>query len=149
MPSTSDSILKQLNVPARSLPETFSIDLYPGHKIGTPSLLFTRIDEKMEQVWRNKFGGSQSNNEEAKPQLSKSQLAKQAKAAKQAKETVKVPDTPETKALNESISKQGTKVRDIKSGAIKGGDLGAEVENLKKLKVALEELAKKLTNTSL
>lgn len=142
MPSTSESIINQLNAPPRTLPETFAIDLYPGHKIGTPSILFTRIDEKMEDVWRTKFGGMQA--DEAKPELSKKQLAKQAKAAKAAKEAVKVPDTPEAKALNDSITAQGTRIRDIKSGSIKDADLDKELAHLKQLKTDMEAIIKKL-----
>ena len=140
MPSTSESIIEQLNAPPRTLPDTFAIDIYPGHKIGTPSLLFTRIDEKMEDVWRRKFGGAQA--EAPKPELSKKQLAKQAKAAKAAKEAVKVPDTPEAKALNDSITAQGSRIRDIKSGAIKEADLDKEVAQLKQLKADMDAMIK-------
>ncbi|TIA95804.1 hypothetical protein E3P94_03543 [Wallemia ichthyophaga] len=142
MPSTSESIINQLNAPPRTLPETFAIDLYPGHRIGTPSILFTRIDEKMEDVWRKKFGGMQS--EEPKPELSKKQLAKQAKAAKAAKEAVKVPDTPEAKVLNDSILAQGDRIRDVKSGSINDADLDKEVAHLKQLKNDMEAMIKKL-----
>lgn len=142
MPSTSESIINQLNAPPRTLPETFAIDLYPGHRIGTPSILFTRIDEKMEDVWRKKFGGMQS--EEPKPELSKKQLAKQAKAAKAAKEVVKVPDTPEAKVLNDSILAQGDRIRDVKSGSINDADLDKEVAHLKQLKNDMEAMIKKL-----
>lgn len=41
MPSTSDSILEQLNAPARSVPEVLSTDILPGHEIGTPEHLST------------------------------------------------------------------------------------------------------------
>ncbi|TIC08713.1 methionyl-tRNA synthetase [Wallemia mellicola] len=143
MPSTSESIINQLDAPARTLPESFAIDLYPGHKIGTPSILFTRIDEKMEDVWRQKFGGSQDGQPKA-PELSKKQLAKQAKAAKAAKESAKVPDTPEAKALNDNIITQGNRIRDIKSGVIKDADLGKEVAQLKQLKNDMDVMIKKL-----
>lgn len=58
MPQTSEDILKQLQAPARSLPLKFSIDIYPGHKLGEPKHLFTRIDPKKEDVWRKQFGGA-------------------------------------------------------------------------------------------
>lgn len=57
MPSTGDNILKQLNAPSRSLPTSFSIDLFPGHVLGKADHLFKRIDPKMEDVWRLQFGG--------------------------------------------------------------------------------------------
>jgi len=58
MPATSDSILTQLNAPARVVPELFSNDLLAGHTIGTPEHLFKKIEENMEEVWRLKFSDS-------------------------------------------------------------------------------------------
>lgn len=57
MPSTSDAILLQLNLPERSLPESFTIDVFPGHRIGKADYLFKRIEPKMEEVWRKQYGG--------------------------------------------------------------------------------------------
>lgn len=57
MPATTEGILEQLQAPARSLPLKFTIDIWPGHKLGQPKHLFTRIDPKMEDVWRKQFGG--------------------------------------------------------------------------------------------
>ena len=51
MPSTSESVLTQLNAPARAVPEVFSIDILPGHQIGVPEHLFKRIDEKMVDIY--------------------------------------------------------------------------------------------------
>lgn len=63
MPQTSDDILAQLQAPARSLPLKFSIDIFPGHKLGEPKHLFTRIDPKKEDVWRKQFGGESTTQE--------------------------------------------------------------------------------------
>ncbi|OLY82357.1 putative methionine-tRNA ligase, cytoplasmic [Smittium mucronatum] len=60
MPQVSQSITIQLNAPARLIPDTFDLDLLPGHVIGKPSHLFSNIDESMADVWRAKYGGSQS-----------------------------------------------------------------------------------------
>ncbi|EEB06121.1 cytoplasmic methionine-tRNA ligase Mrs1 [Schizosaccharomyces japonicus yFS275] len=59
IPATSDSIYKQLNAPALAIPDEWTLDLLPGHRIGNAEYLFTRIDESMEEVWRGKYGGSQ------------------------------------------------------------------------------------------
>lgn len=61
MPSTSTSIYKQLNAPAAAIPDTWELCLLPGHRIGEPEYLFTRIDESMEEEWRSKYGGNGSN----------------------------------------------------------------------------------------
>ena len=58
MPSTEASMLRQLNAPERSLPEAFEIDLQSGHQLGKAEYLFKRIDPKMEEVWRQQFGGA-------------------------------------------------------------------------------------------
>ncbi|KAI8093160.1 tRNA synthetases class I (M)-domain-containing protein [Halteromyces radiatus] len=60
MPATSDSISRQINAPLRTIPDTFSYDLHGGHKLNGAEYLFTRIDEKMEQVWKAKYGGSKN-----------------------------------------------------------------------------------------
>ncbi|CEG82275.1 Putative Methionine-tRNA ligase (EC:6.1.) [Rhizopus microsporus] len=56
MPATSDSMCRQLNAPARTIPDQFTLDILPGHVLGGAEYLFTRIDEKMEQVWKSKYG---------------------------------------------------------------------------------------------
>lgn len=70
MPSTATSILEQLNAPMISIPDKWTPDaLSGGHKIGKAAYLFTRIDEKKEQEWRTKYGGTQASRlaeEEAK-----------------------------------------------------------------------------------
>lgn len=59
MPETAESIDKQLNAPARRIPDEFTIDILGGHHIGKAAYLFKRIDEKQIEEWRNKFGGQQ------------------------------------------------------------------------------------------
>jgi methionyl-tRNA synthetase len=57
MPSTTTAILSQLNAPARSLPNEFSIDILPGHTLGKADHLFKKIDnidtgeEVAEAIW--------------------------------------------------------------------------------------------------
>ncbi|KAI8393959.1 tRNA synthetases class I (M)-domain-containing protein [Radiomyces spectabilis] len=60
MPATSDSISQQLNAPLRKIPNEFTMDILPGHKLNGAAYLFTRIDEKMEEVWKNKYGGKKN-----------------------------------------------------------------------------------------
>ncbi|KAI5793255.1 tRNA synthetases class I (M)-domain-containing protein [Geopyxis carbonaria] len=83
MPATSQSICQQLNAPLRSIPETWAPeDLLPGHVIGKAAYLFSRIDEKKEDEWRNKYGGKQ---EAVVKDDKKKEKAKGKKGAKQAK----------------------------------------------------------------
>lgn len=57
MPAVTEDILAQVQAPARTLPTKFTVDIWPGHKLGEPKHLFTRIDPKKEDVWRKQFGG--------------------------------------------------------------------------------------------
>ncbi|EMR10130.1 methionine-tRNA ligase [Pneumocystis murina B123] len=56
MPSTSNSILQQLNLPQKSISNTWQLDILPGHKIHKAQYLFFKIPEEMETVWRNQYG---------------------------------------------------------------------------------------------
>jgi methionyl-tRNA synthetase len=63
MPETATAVLQQLNAPARAVPDVFAIDILSGHKLGEPTHLFKRIDEKQSDAWRAKFGGSSPSGE--------------------------------------------------------------------------------------
>jgi methionyl-tRNA synthetase len=79
MPSTSENIVKQLNAPLRKIPDTWDPqDILPGHTIGKAAYLFSRIDEKKEDEWREKYGGKQADD-----------LKKADAAAKKAKKDAK------------------------------------------------------------
>ncbi|BFZ56130.1 methionine--tRNA ligase mes1 [Savitreella phatthalungensis] len=59
MPSTAENMCQQLNAPLPRIPEQFDTEvLQPGHSIGKAAYLFSRIDEKKEEEWRAKYGGS-------------------------------------------------------------------------------------------
>jgi methionyl-tRNA synthetase len=90
MPATSLSMVRQLNAPFRSIPDTWSPeDILPGHCIGKAAYLFSMIDPKMEEVWRNKYGGKQ---EQATQEDKKQEKKKGKKAAKQ--QDNKKPEVP-------------------------------------------------------
>lgn len=59
LPSTSDDIAKILNAPKRTIPSTFDLDLMAGHCIGTPFLLFNRLDDTLVKELRVKYAGKQ------------------------------------------------------------------------------------------
>lgn len=60
MPAVAHSICEQLNAPLRSIPDTWiPEDLLPGHVIGKAAYLFSVIDKKQEEGWRNRYGGRQ------------------------------------------------------------------------------------------
>ncbi|CDZ98173.1 methionyl-trna synthetase [Phaffia rhodozyma] len=150
MPVTADSICKQLNAPLRALPEAFSIDILPGHKLNQAEHLFKEIKEEKIDEWRKRYGGESSTPDAATPVLSKNQAAKKAKA-EAAAALASLPRTPEVLALEAQIKTQGDKVTGLKKEKKEGGEaeLASEVGELKKLKADLEALGRALKGMSL
>ncbi|KAJ1979211.1 methionine--tRNA ligase mes1 [Dimargaris cristalligena] len=60
MPSTARAMCQQLNAPLHVIPTEFNLDLLPGHVVGEAEHLFKRIDEKMADVYRERYGGGSS-----------------------------------------------------------------------------------------
>jgi methionyl-tRNA synthetase len=94
MPGTSDSILEQLNAPFLTIPSIEALEngwkadsLKAGHKIGKAAYLFSRIDPKKADEWRDAFGGSQA--ERAKKAEEAAKLAAKKAAAKAKKKEKK------------------------------------------------------------
>lgn len=58
MPETSEKVLQMLNIQNCSvaLPDSFSPILCPGHKIGEPSVLFSKIEAKTVEQLKERFG---------------------------------------------------------------------------------------------
>ncbi|KDQ15876.1 hypothetical protein BOTBODRAFT_144906 [Botryobasidium botryosum FD-172 SS1] len=146
MPSTSTEILAQLNAPARTVPERLSVDILPGHILGSPAHLFKRIDEKMADVWRAMFGGGATE----QPKEAAVSKRKAAAAAKKAGVKNVIADenavkTVEMVELEKKIAAQGDLVRGIKSGTVQGQSLDEALAELLKLKASLSGLASAVT----
>ncbi|KAK9478549.1 tRNA synthetases class I (M)-domain-containing protein [Lipomyces japonicus] len=85
LPETSKGIVEQLNAPFRKIPDEFSLDLLPGHVIGKAKYLFSRIDEKKEDIWRSQFGGgSKVKSEEEKKKEEKKKKKEEKKKKREA-----------------------------------------------------------------
>lgn len=153
MPSTSDSILEQLQATPRVIPDSFAIDLFPGHRIGQAAHLFSRIDTKNVDKWRAQYGGAAAAQAaDDAPKLSKKQQDKLRKAQQKAAAELagSTPRTAEQEALEGRIREQGEVVKAIKGGGqVEGkGGVEEEVAKLKGLKGELEELTKRLAGVS-
>jgi methionyl-tRNA synthetase len=147
MPATSESILSQLNAPARAVPEVFAIDILEGHTIGKPTHLFGKIDEEMVKSLAAKFAGDESKTNSAPPDQLKTtpDLPSKRKAAVAAKGKAKtnpdLPKTPEMEKLEKEITAQGMKVRELKGQTPKDdAKIKNEVDVLKALKAELEKM---------
>lgn len=149
MPATSESILTQLNAPARVAPNVLATDILPGHKIGTPEHLFKKIEDSMAETWRKKFGGEEAPLEPSTDPLRTAPGGKR-KTANAKKTSVKpspasdVPKSPETLALEVKVAEQGQIVRGLKGQTPRTAELDAQikaaVDVLKQLKAELETL---------
>ncbi|KAK7749510.1 hypothetical protein SLS53_000085 [Cytospora paraplurivora] len=115
MPGTAVSIFEQLGLePQPSIPDTWVTDgIKPGHKLGTPKLLFTQIPAAKVEEWREAYGGEEVRKakELAAKKAEEKRLAKEREkekkrqkklAAAQAKEN----EQPATKASVESTEKK-------------------------------------------
>jgi len=156
MPSTTTSILKQLNAPARTVPTELCNDLLAGHTLGEPEYLFKKIDEKNADVWRSRFGGIQATAagvEVVAAPVSKGTISKPLKNAKKKSEAGPVeaheiharvvnPGSKEVLELERQIQAQGDKVRRIKAGSALEDDepYGEALAELKRLKLTLHEI---------
>lgn len=58
MPSTTTQINEILNTAPLAIPDSFELAIEPGHCIGKPQYLFSRIDEKKIDEWKALFGGA-------------------------------------------------------------------------------------------
>lgn len=156
MPATSASILSQLNAPARTVPDMFSIDLLPGHHIGTPEHLFKKIEEKMADVWRAQFAGKDpaaaaapvANGTPAASATSKRKAGATKKGTQNVAEAGESDGlkSAEVLALDAKIAWQGNVVRELKARAPRTKELDEEtaiaIADLKKLKAERAALPK-------
>lgn len=130
IPATCSSIRKQLNVPFLQIPSEEDVAtgwqpiyIKPGHKIGKAEYLFTRIDEKKAEEWKEFFGGNQA--ERAKKEKEEAELA--AKKAAQ-KEKAKAKKAEKKAAAGKSIgnveqsAKGGEKGKELANGVLEVGD---------------------------
>lgn len=156
MPSTSTSILSQLNAPARSVPHLFSVDILSGHHIGKQEYLFRKIEEEKADEWRAQFAGNVpapapgANETHATSATSKRKAAAANKSAPNPAEEqvgeVDGPKSAEALALDSKIVEQGDLVRELKARKPRSKELEEEtavaIAELKKLKAERAALSK-------
>lgn len=96
MPATSVSILQQLDAPVLLIPTLEQLkdgwkpnSLKSGHKIGKAKYLFSRIDPKKADEWREAFGGSQAERAKKADDAAKAAAKKAAVKAKKLEKKAK------------------------------------------------------------
>lgn len=125
MPSTSESICKQLNATLGFIPDAWNPEiLKSGHKIGKAAYLFTRIDDKKVAEWKAQFGGSAESRaaeEAAKRKKQEEKEKKKAKKAAKAAEAAQATLGEKVAGVVEKITGKGTDERK-QDGAPVAGD---------------------------
>ncbi|OTF70519.1 methionine-tRNA ligase, cytoplasmic-like protein [Euroglyphus maynei] len=129
MPDTTRQLQEQINFRCNLLPKNhrFVCLLKPGHKIGKPSPLFKKLEQKEIDIFRKKFAGSNADRE--KETTNAVQLAKFFESI----------SLKTDKELEQMIADQGDKVRRLKADKAEKKIINDEVQILLKLKSTLAE----------
>ncbi|KAK5608807.1 Methionine--tRNA ligase, cytoplasmic, partial [Crenichthys baileyi] len=136
MPAVSQTIRDQLNAPQSCIntmlqgPGTFVCALRAGHRIGTVSPLFQKLEADQIEALKKRFGGQQN--------TASTQPAAVPAPAVLAEVKVAVGSDPENaKQLAKAVAEQGDKVRALKSQKAEKDLITAEVSKLLDLKKQL------------
>ncbi|KAG8585605.1 hypothetical protein GDO81_005089, partial [Engystomops pustulosus] len=139
MPSISTVIQEQLLVPqeASVLTSDFRCVLPEGHRIGTVSPLFQKLENDQIESLRKRFGGGQQLNGDCTEKQVKAEPKTPSPAADPSKETAKVGDPERIKQLMQEVEKQGNHVRELKGKKAEKSVIDTEVQKLLALKKEL------------
>jgi tRNA-binding EMAP/Myf-like protein len=58
MPSVTEKILRQLNLPPVQIEDSFALTIPTGHKIGNPEVIFKKIEEKELKEFKHRYGAA-------------------------------------------------------------------------------------------
>uniref|UniRef100_A0A7N6BY45 Methionine--tRNA ligase, cytoplasmic n=1 Tax=Anabas testudineus TaxID=64144 RepID=A0A7N6BY45_ANATE len=135
MPKVSQTIRDQLNAPQSCISTmlygttgTFVCSLRAGHRIGTVSPLFQKLEVDQIEALKKRFGGQQV----FEPATVPAPAAPAADAA-----TVNGVDPEKAKQLTQAVAEQGDKVRALKTQKAEKAVITAEVTKLLDLKKQL------------
>ncbi|KAJ3274657.1 hypothetical protein HDV01_002499 [Terramyces sp. JEL0728] len=132
MPSTTDGILRQLNLSHRKITDIWeNNELIAGHTINKAEYLFTKIEDARIEQLREKYSGKQNASA-----ADASANTKEKKRKKKSSAPAAVPDNmnDEQKAVHEKITQQGEVVRKLKTEKADASAIQAAVDELLALK---------------
>ncbi|KAJ8259435.1 hypothetical protein GJAV_G00169230 [Gymnothorax javanicus] len=134
MPTVSDTIRQQLQAPPSSIAAmlrgagSFVCALPAGHRIGTVSPLFQKLEADQIEALRKRFGGQQSKAQsEATP-------SPNAPASAPVSAAPPAADHKRAQQLAQEVAQQGERVRALKAQKAEKGTVTAEVTKLLELK---------------
>ncbi|XP_019952461.2 methionine--tRNA ligase, cytoplasmic [Paralichthys olivaceus] len=142
MPTVSQTIRDQLNAPQSGLHTMFQgtgnfvCSLRAGHRIGTVSPLFQKLEGDQIEALKKRFGGQQMTAQSAASSQPAAVPAPPA-AAEVAATTVNGADPEKAKLLTQAVTEQGEKVRALKTQKAEKAVITAEVAKLLDLKKQL------------
>ncbi|XP_024125643.1 methionine--tRNA ligase, cytoplasmic [Oryzias melastigma] len=137
MPLVSQTIRDQLNAPQSCVYTmlqgggTFVCSLSAGHRIGTVSPLFQKLEAEQIEALKKRFGGQQA------PFQSTSSTPAAAPAAAIKVAAVEGGDSEKAEQLAKAVAEQGDKVRALKAQKAEKDVITAEVSKLLELKTQL------------
>lgn len=152
MPTVSQTIRDQLNAPQSVVSSalqgggTFACALRAGHRIGTVSPLFQKLETDQIEALKKKFGGQQPEDEPPKRKKTTATAANaqaaavpapSAAAATAEAATANQVDPERAKQLTQAVAEQGEKVRALKVQKAAKDVVTAEVAKLLDLKKQL------------
>uniref|UniRef100_G3NT96 Methionine--tRNA ligase, cytoplasmic n=1 Tax=Gasterosteus aculeatus aculeatus TaxID=481459 RepID=G3NT96_GASAC len=143
MPAVSQTIRDQLNAPQSCVNTmlqgtgTFVCCLSAGHRIGTVSPLFQKLEVDQIEALKKRFGGQQVLDMTAPSAASAPPAAVPAAAAAAEVASVNGADPEKAKQLTQAVAEQGEKVRALKAQKAEKAVITAEVAKLLDLKKQL------------
>ncbi|XP_049590837.1 methionine--tRNA ligase, cytoplasmic isoform X1 [Syngnathus scovelli] len=146
MPAVSQTIRDQLNAPdscvSAMLRDTgaFTRVLDAGHRIGTVSPLFQKLEVEQIEALKKRFGGQQPEDEPAKKKTQTQNAASPPSAATLPTPVMDVnagADPEKARQLTQAVAEQGEKVRALKAQKADKAAITAEVSKLLELKKQL------------
>ncbi|XP_063215118.1 methionine--tRNA ligase, cytoplasmic isoform X2 [Chroicocephalus ridibundus] len=137
MPSVSSAIQGQLCIPPDCfvLSHDFTCTLPPGHRVGTVSPLFQKLENEQVEALRKRFGGGQPEDLALEPQAKQTPPASDPSPA--SAPLLPLGDPQLIQQLTEEVVKQGNHVRQLKANKAEKAQVDAEVAKLLELKKQL------------
>ncbi|XP_063215117.1 methionine--tRNA ligase, cytoplasmic isoform X1 [Chroicocephalus ridibundus] len=128
MPSVSSAIQGQLCIPPDCfvLSHDFTCTLPPGHRVGTVSPLFQKLENEQVEALRKRFGGGQAK-----------QTPPASDPSPASAPLLPLGDPQLIQQLTEEVVKQGNHVRQLKANKAEKAQVDAEVAKLLELKKQL------------
>nr|XP_020468619.1 methionine--tRNA ligase, cytoplasmic isoform X2 [Monopterus albus] len=144
MPTVSQTIRDQLHAPQSCVSTmlqgtgTFVCALKAGHRIGTVTPLFQKLETDQIEALKKRFGGQQYEDEPPKEKTAQNAATVPAPAAPAAEVAmVNGVDPEKAKRLTQAVAEQGDKVRALKAQKAEKAVVTAEVAKLLDLKKQL------------